>query len=362
MNKEFIEVLDFREIILKKIPVIDVRAPVEFASGCIPGSVNLPLLNNEERHIIGTTYKEQGQAAAVNLGHELISGDVKKDRVKAWIEFTKLHPECLLTCFRGGLRSKISQTWLSEASVHRPRLNGGYKAFRQFLLNELDRLSSRPMRVISGGTGCGKTLLISEAQNFCPAVDLEFLARHRGSAFGAYTEAQPSQSDFENLLVSELLRKEELSPGAPVIVEDESRMIGKIAQPEKFFNTLRESEIILLQETLESRVQVIFDEYILKLVAKNRFEDILNYQKAFQIIAKKLGHLRFQEVSADLLRAQSEMAESRNFELHKVWIEKILVWYYDPLYVESLNKRKPRIIFQGSREEALEFLRAGVGA
>ncbi len=357
MIKEFVEASDFRDIILKKIPVIDVRAPVEFALGGIPGSVNLPILNNEERHIIGTTYKEQGQAAAVNLGYKLVSGDVKSDRVKAWIEFMKLNPEAMITCFRGGLRSQISQLWLSEANFQRPRLKGGYKAFRQFLLNELDRLSTRPMWVISGSTGSGKTLLIEDAQNFCATVNLEFLAKHRGSAFGAYLEKQPSQSDFENSLASDLLIKENSSQKNPLLVEDESRMIGKIVQPEKFFLNLRESGLILLNESLENRVQIIFDEYILKLSSDNRIADILNYQKAFQIISKKLGNLRFQEISADLLLAQSESTRSGNMELHKIWIEKLLVWYYDPIYTASLNKRKPHIIFQGSRKESLQFIR-----
>ena len=361
MSKEFIDASDFRDIILKKIPVIDVRAPVEFALGSIPGSVNLPILNNEERQVIGTTYKEQGQAAAVNLGYKLVSGDVKSDRVKAWIEFMQINPEALITCFRGGMRSQISQLWLSEANFQRPRLKGGYKAFRQFLLNELDRLSSNPIWVISGSTGSGKTLLIEEAQNFCSTVNLEFLAKHRGSAFGAYLEKQPSQSDFENLLASDLLIKENLSQKTPLLVEDESRMIGKIVQPEKFFLNLRESKMILIKESLENRVQIIFDEYILKLTSNNRTEDILNYQKAFQIISKKLGNLRFQEISVDLLQAQSETTGSGNMELHKTWIEKLLVWYYDPIYTTSLNKRKPRIIFQGTRKEALEFIRQAAG-
>lgn len=358
MISEFVDANHFREIILKKIPIIDVRAPVEFATGHIPGSVNLPILNNEERHLIGTTYKQQGQAAAVSLGYELISGDIKKDRVNAWVSYLKLYPEALITCFRGGLRSKISQAWLGEENYHRPRLNGGYKAFRQFALNELNRLSAHPMWVVSGSTGSGKTLLIAEAQKFCSTIDLEFLAKHRGSVFGAYNEKQPSQSDYENLLVSELLIQEKVSDQAPFVIEDESRMIGKIVQPEKFFDTLRASKLILLQETLESRIEVIFNEYILKLVNENRSADILNYQKAFQIISKKLGHLRYQEISNDLLRAQEQAVVSANFELHKVWIEKLLVWYYDPFYIESLKKRNPSILFKGSRSEALKFLKA----
>lgn len=356
MIKEFVEATDFREIILKNIPVIDVRAPVEFALGCIPGSVNLPILNNEERHIIGTTYKEQGQSAAVSLGHELVSGEVKKNRVAGWTDFIKKNPEAVITCFRGGLRSKISQSWAVEADFQRPRIQGGYKAFRQYLLNELDRLSTQPMWVVSGSTGSGKTLLIAEAEKFCSTVNLEFLAKHRGSAFGAYGEMQPSQSDYENNLVAKMIKLESLGRNHPLVVEDESRMIGKIVQPEKFFSKLRESQLVFIQEPLESRVQTIFDEYIFQFQGDALTEAILRYHKAFEIISRKLGHLRFQEVSADLKLAEAETLNSGSLELHKVWIEKLLVWYYDPLYFASLKKRQPRILFTGTRSEARAFL------
>ncbi len=356
MTNEFKDLSDFREIILKKNPIIDVRAPVEFALGHIPGSINLPLLNNEERHEVGTTYKEKGQDAAIALGYQLISGSIKRERISAWTSFIQKHSDAIVTCFRGGLRSKISQAWITEASFDLPRIKGGYKAFRQFLLYELQRLSEQPLLVVSGSTGAGKTLLIKEIKNVLPSINLEFLAKHRGSAFGAYSERQPSQGQFENDLVAELLTQENKKIQSPLLIEDESRMIGKCVLPEKLFLKLRESEIVLLEEKIEDRVQIIFEDYISKLMKDGRSQDFLNYPKALQIIAKKLGGQRSQEVSEDLARAIKETRELGHLEGHKIWIEKLLVWYYDPFYVESLKRRNPRIVFRGTRKEVLDFI------
>jgi tRNA 2-selenouridine synthase len=262
-----------------------------------------------------------------------------------------------VTCYRGGLRSKISQAWLKEAGFECPRISGGYKAFRQYLMNELLRLSSHPMLVISGNTGSGKTLLLHETEKFRPTVNLERLARHRGSAFGASEEPQPSQSNYENQLTADLLKQENRKENLPLIIEDESRMIGSCVQPDKFFSALRQSEIILLNESLESRVETIFHEYILNIPIAKRSEAFLRYLKSIQIISKKLGGLRVQEVMNDLSCACVQSVEGE-LNKHKLWIEKLLVWYYDPLYLQSLTKRKPSVIFRGSRSEALEYLKS----
>lgn len=124
---------DFRHIFLNDVPMMDVRAPVEFAKGAFPGVLNLPLMNDEERQKVGTCYKQRGQEAAIALGHSLVSGEIKNGRIAAWAAFAKVHPHGVLYCFRGGLRSQITQQWLqSEVGIAYPRVIGGYKAMRTF--------------------------------------------------------------------------------------------------------------------------------------------------------------------------------------------------------------------------------------
>ncbi len=350
----------FARLILEKIPLIDVRAPVEFVAGAIPGSINLPILNDDERHEIGTVYKQKGQAAAIERGYELISGPIKESRVRLWTDVVKANPQTVLTCFRGGQRSQITQKWLREVGVERPRIEGGYKAFRSFLIEELDRLSEREMCVISGATGAGKTLVIREALEFRPTVDLEKLARHRGSAFGGYPAGQPSQADFENKLAADLLYLETQGSALPLVVEDESRLVGKCAQPEKFFHSLRSSPVVIVDESLASRVQTTFDDYILNSpIATGSYEEGLatfqRYRKSLQSISRKLGGLRFSEVEKDLLASEQAFAQ-KDLEPNKIWISKLLEFYYDPMYFGSLERRDPKIQFRGTRLEVLHWL------
>lgn len=363
MNLPVVEPAEFVNLILDRIPVVDVRAPIEFVSGAIPGSINLPILTDDERHEIGTIYKQKGNAAAVARGHELVSGSVKESRVQGWKAELEKNPKALLTCFRGGQRSQITQSWLREVGVDRPRILGGYKAYRNFLIDEMNRLSKRPMCVVSGATGSGKTLVIREALQFRPTVDLEGYAHHRGSAFGGYSQGQPSQADFENRLSSELIRIEASGDDRPLVVEDESRLIGRCAQPEIFFDVLRSSVVALVEESLESRVQVTFDDYILASAIGSGFSEagmqiFARYRKSLQAISKKLGGLRYSEIEKDLMEAE-QAYERGDLEPNRVWIAKLLEHYYDPLYYNSLHRREPKFAFRGSRHEILEWLRSG---
>jgi tRNA 2-selenouridine synthase len=366
MSLPTVELDQFRHLVIARTPLIDVRAPIEFIAGALPHSVNLPILDDLERKEIGTLYKDQGQEAAVSRGHELVSGPVKLQRIAAWMTFLKNQPEAVITCFRGGMRSQITQNWLLEHGQKVPRISGGYKAFRQFLIDEIQRLSKQPMLVVSGATGSGKTLLIREAFAWWPTVDLELLARHRGSAFGGYPTGQPTQIDFENQLARALIllqeqRKANLDDRA-LLVEDESRLVGRCAQPPLFFDTLRESTIVYIEESLSSRVQTTFDDYILNSaigsdLSAEGIQTFERYHQSLKAISKKLGGLRFSEVEKDLLAARQSYEKGQDLELNKIWIEKLLRDYYDPLYFHSLKRRQPAIVFQGSRPEVLEWLR-----
>ena len=194
---------DFASVLLSGVPLLDVRAPVEFAQGAFPASVNLPLMNDEERHRVGLQYKQKGQDAAIVLGHALVSGEIKAQRVAQWVKFAQEHPEGYLYCFRGGLRSRISQQWLADAGLPYPRIIGGYKAMRSFLIEKLNTsIAASKFVLVAGFTGCGKTEVI---QNLDAAIDLEKLAHHRGSSFGKHATDQPVQIDFDNLLAIALM-------------------------------------------------------------------------------------------------------------------------------------------------------------
>lgn len=353
--------------ILAETPIIDVRAPVEFNEGALPGAINLPIMNDEERAQVGTTYKKLGQEAAIKLGHELVSGSVKGARVQSWRDFVARHPETILTCYRGGLRSKISQQWLQETGVEIPRINGGYKKARQLLLQATeDFCQQRKLLVISGATGSGKTLLLRSLGGHRQICDLEALANHRGSAFGGYLNGQPKQSNFDNALgkcfLGFLSGVERHTTECPaILIEDESRLIGRSVQPDCLFNLLRSSPVILIEESVSERVEVTYADYILgsKMATGTREEALMIfdlYQSSLLRISKKLGGLRYAEVKGDIDLARQGFLQNLDLLPNKVWIEKLLVWYYDPMYLGSLQKRQPEIIFRGSRKDCFRFL------
>jgi tRNA 2-selenouridine synthase len=190
---------NYRELFLNDVPMMDARAPVEFLKGAFPGVVNLPLMTDTERQRVGTCYKQQGQEAAIALGYQLVSGATKDERIAAWAAFAQAHPQGYLYCFRGGLRSQITQQWLkSEAGIEYPRVIGGYKAMRSFLLDTTEQaLAECGFQVLGGMTGTGKTDVLLQLSN---SLDLEGHAHHRGSSFGRHVSPQPAQIDFENRL------------------------------------------------------------------------------------------------------------------------------------------------------------------
>lgn len=353
---------DFSQLFLNDTPLLDLRAPIEFAKGAFPHTQNLPLMLDDERAKVGTCYKKHGQQAAITLGHQLVSGATKAERLAGWIAFTKQHPNGYLYCFRGGLRSQTVQQWLAEAGVHYPRIIGGYKALRRYLLESLERLcAERRFVVLAGRTGCAKTELL---QTLGPHIDLEGIANHRGSAFGKRVGGQPAQIAFENALAIALLRHEQRYPDRPVLVEDESLLIGRCALPDCLREVMNQAPVYLLERSLAFRVEHSFNNYILDNLqdwqkaqgADAGFEGFADeLRDSLRNIRKRLGGERYQMMSATLEQALLQH-RAGDATAHRDWIEPLLADYYDPMYHYQLERKAERIVFTGGEAELVAAL------
>ncbi|HEY0288875.1 MAG TPA: tRNA 2-selenouridine(34) synthase MnmH [Pseudomonas sp.] len=354
----------FHDIFLHDIPLMDVRAPVEFEKGAFPGVINLPLMNDSERQKVGTRYKQEGQQAAIELGHRLVSGDIKQARIDAWTEFTGKHPEGFLYCFRGGLRSQITQQWLKdEAGIQYPRIIGGYKALRNYLLGIIEQAVTECDCVLVGGmTGTGKTEVLAQLNN---ALDLEGHANHRGSSFGKRATPQPGQIDFENSLAIDILKKRARHLHQ-FVIEDEGRTVGSRAVPLELFRTMQQAPLVWLEDSFASRVERILKDYVIDLCAEfiemqglesgfNGFAERL--KQSLSSIVRRLGGERYQRLSAIMDAALEEQARSGNVDLHRDWISGMLSEYYDPMYVYQRNSKDPRIEFAGDQAAVIEYLK-----
>ncbi len=354
---------DYRELFIGGVPLMDMRAPVEFAKGAFPGAVNFPLMSDTERQAVGTCYKKQGQEAAIALGHQLVAGEVKQQRVQAWSRFAQAHPDGYLYCFRGGLRSQIAQQWLEAATgIRYPRVVGGYKAMRGYLLGELEAAVAGCRYIVLGGmTGTGKTDVLRQLEN---SIDLEGHAHHRGSSFGRHAGGQPPQIDFENRLAIDLLKKRAAGWNA-FVLEDEGRYIGNCSLPLSLCQAMPGYPMVWLEDSLENRVERILRDYVVDLLAEFvhfhgqeagfvRFGEHL--RQSLDRIARRLGDARYRQMAGLMdaaLEAQRSLGE---VALHRRWIERLLVEYYDPMYAYQAQLKRPRIVFSGPHEAVLGFL------
>jgi len=355
---------DYRALFLEGVPMMDARAPVEFAKGAFPGVTNLPLMNDIERQKVGTCYKQKGQQAAIALGHQLVSGPVRDARIEAWAAFAKAHPQGYLYCFRGGLRSQIVQQWLkSDAGIDYPRVIGGYKAMRGFLLDTTEQALDHCGFVLVGGmTGTGKTEVIAQLGH---SLDLEGHANHRGSSFGKRASAQPAQIDFENSLAIDILRKRAKGM-QQFVLEDEGRIIGRCSLPLRLYQGMQQFPMVWLEDSLEGRTERILKDYVTDLCAEfvaelgpehgfNAFAERL--QQSLANITKRLGGERYKRLAAIMDQALLEQRADGVVDLHRGWIEALLVEYYDPMYVFQRESKAGRIEFVGEQHAVVEFLR-----
>jgi tRNA 2-selenouridine synthase len=345
----------YRELLCDGIPLLDVRAPVEFSHGAFPRSANRPLLDDEQRRLVGISYKEHGQGAAIALGETLLNNKLRSERVAQWADWIECNPNTYLYCFRGGLRSQIVQEWLQEAGISCPRVPGGYKAMRRFLLESIDAIpQQKDIVLIAGATGSGKTEIIEQLPN---AADLEGHARHRGSAFGNKVKAQPSQINFENGLAIDLLKLP--STARTLYLEDEGQAIGSLSVPITLYAAMKKAPIVHIDEPVDTRAKRILNDYIINNLQDFEQQDPLTAFGGFREylltslgkIQRRLGGERYQQIKAIMESALTTQEVSGATEQHSEWIDRLLRDYYDPMYLYQLKKNSERIIFKGNTQE-----------
>ncbi len=330
--------------------ILDVRAEQEFHQGHLPNSINLPILNNDERRQVGIVYKQQGQAAAIRVGHRLVSGNLKQQRVDAWQHLCAERDDVHIMCWRGGQRSSLAQQWLDAAGCPRPRIAGGFKALRQQSLAILDQ-PDKQWWLLSGRTGSAKTVIIQSLDN---SIDLECRANHRGSAFGRRQTPQPSAVSFECALAVDYLQHK----GRNLVVEDESRTIGSVGLPQAWHQHMQQADIALVESSTEQRVAHIEQEYVVDALREAAAHGLTSddvhqsYELALTRIGKRLGGLRLGELKKLLQQAFAGQCS------HQAWISYLLREYYDPMYDYQLSKKQQRIRFRGNAAEVAEFLSA----
>ncbi len=298
----------------KSVPVVDVRSPKEFFQGHIPGAVSLPLFSDEERAIVGTTYTRMGPDDALLKGLEIVGPKMTDFVIRA----KKLSPdnEILVHCWRGGMRSGAMAWLLSFSGIKTTILEGGYKAYRHYIRESLTKGPS--VKVLGGMTGSGKTEILHQLAGLGEQVlDLEGLANHKGSAFGALgQQEQPTTEQFENNLAEKWLA---FDPARPVWVEDESRNIGKVIIPGPIVTKLADAQVIFIDLPFESRVNRLMEEY-----GSFKPEELI---ALVQKISNRMG--------GDVAKAAIAELQSGN----TVAAITIVLKYYDKAYLYGISKR-----------------------
>jgi tRNA 2-selenouridine synthase len=299
----------------EQLPLVDARSEGEFAQSHIPGAINIPILNNAERIQVGTLYKQAGPEKATLKGFELVGPRFHLIQREALRNFP--NKKVMLYCWRGGMRSQILSWLLTQVGFEVYRLAGGYKTYRTFTFNEVRK--PYPLLVLGGKTGAAKTLLLQKLKERGEqVVDLEGLANHKGSSFGAIgLPGQPTVEQFENLL-AEQLRK--IQPDRAIWVENESRRIGRIILPDPFFLQMTQSPRIEIEKTDTERIAHIAREYA--------GLDQVELSDAVLRLQKRLGGDRTKQAVEAIQANQPE-----------IWIP-ILLQYYDKTYSYDLARHE----------------------
>ncbi|MBI2669073.1 tRNA 2-selenouridine(34) synthase MnmH [Candidatus Woesearchaeota archaeon] len=301
-------------VLRKKTVFIDTRTPAEFEEDHLPKAINLPILSNDERAIVGTIYKQESKELALQKGVEFFS-----QRMPDYIAKVSKYKdkEIIVYCWRGGMRSRTVTSLLDSLGYTVKQLEGGYKAYREYVRTRLEQYVLKPKFMVLWGLTCtGKTKLL---QQFSHSLDLEGLAQHRGSLYGAVGLKPVSQKRFENLL---LQRLDELQQEKWMLVEGESKKIGNVQIPPFFYAAMMKGTHVLVKRSMEIRAQEAVKEYFSPAHLEEMKRITLSL---FRILGKK----RQQEVA--------ELMDTGNYqEAACILLEE----YYDPLYRHTLEKLK----------------------
>lgn len=303
--------------------IIDVRSPAEFALDHIPGAINLPVLNNEERIEIGTLYKQVSPFAAKKLGAAYVSRNIANHLEQVLLD----HPRewrPLIYCWRGGERSGAFTHILNRIGWKAMQLEHGYQGFRRLVIDQLDQAAQRfTFQVICGMTGSGKTRILQEIQNHGQQVlDLEALAIHRGSVLGNEPQIdQPSQKGFETNLWSAL---NAMDSTKIVYVESESKKVGGLHIPDAVMESIRKGKCIELRSNTATRVSWLLREY------EHFLSDPENFKAKLSLLISRYGKVQIEKWHEDVDQGKFE-------EL----VEELLVKHYDPSYQSSIVRNFP---------------------
>jgi len=298
----------------KNLPVIDVRTPAEFSDGHITNAINIPIFSNEERAIVGTKYKQESRDTAIAKALEYIAE--KTEYYLDELQKLALDQEICIYCWRGGFRSEGMGQLFQTTGKKVYRLKNGYKAYRNYVLDSFK--PKYKLIVIGGMTGSGKTDILEEiGKTDEQMLDLEGLANHKGSAFGALgQDDQPTTQQFENDLTTELIK---FNIKRKIWLEDESRMIGRVKIPDDLFDQIRSSSVLKIEVSKENRINRLIKDY-----ANFNKSDLLN---SINNISRRLGGLNTKQAI--------EAIEQEDFYI----ASNIILDYYDKTYTYGLSKR-----------------------
>lgn len=305
--------------------VIDVRSPSEFQEDHVPGAINLPVLDDEERDRVGTLYKQVSPFEAKKVGAALVSRNVAR-HIETELFDRPRHWRPLVYCWRGGKRSGAMVHVLREIGWRADQLEGGYKAYRRQVVADLAALPAKlRWRVVCGPTGSGKTrLLAALARAGAQVLDLEGIARHRGSVLGDCPGAlQPTQKMFESQVWHALTR---FDPARPVFVEAESKKVGNLRVPEALIAAMWGSECVVVEAEMADRVTLLLDEY------RHFLEDRQALYARLDCLIPLHGRERVEE--------WKQLAAAEDWP---AFVRAILTRHYDPAYRRSTLQHYPRL-------------------
>lgn len=309
-------IISIQEALDKKNTLfLDTRTTAEFEEDHLPGAINLPVLSNEERAIVGTIYKQKSKEEALEKGKDFF-----QQKMPDFLKEVEKHKDktIIVNCWRGGMRSRVIVDMLNSLDYTAWQLEGGYKAYRAYVREQLEQFQLKPKLIVLWGLTCtGKTELLSHFSN---SLDLEGLAQHRGSLYGGIGLKPRSQKAFENLL---LWRLRELKGQKFIIIEGESRKIGEVQMPDFLYKAMLQGIPLLVKRSIEKRAEHALQEYFSTGESLRQIREITAH--LFKVISK--------QKQQEALRL---LDEGKNKEAVKILLE----YYYDPLYGHTIDGKK----------------------